>query len=96
MKYTVSALTRIDASSLERPIKRRVSRDSSHSRRVWEELVMLSPQTDAERFRKEAEDCRELAGKAMSPADKEAWLQLAEDWLKLAQEAEKGRFGRTG
>jgi hypothetical protein len=32
----------------------------------------------------------------MSPLDKEAWVRLAEDWLKLAQEAERGtRFGRT-
>ena len=56
-----------------------------------------SPQTDAERFRKEAQECRDLAEKAMSPLDKEAWLHLAEDWLKLAREAEQGtRFGRTG
>jgi hypothetical protein len=49
-----------------------------------------SSQNDAERFRKEAEECRELAEKAMSPLDKEAWMRLAEDWLKLAQEAERG------
>ena len=56
-----------------------------------------SSQTNAERFRKEAEECRELAEKAMSPLDQEAWVRLAEDWLKLAQEAERGtKFGRTG
>jgi hypothetical protein len=65
---------------------------------VGEELPMTpSSQTDAERFRKEAEECRELAEKAMSPLDKEAWVRLAEDWLKLAQEAERStRFGRMG
>jgi hypothetical protein len=64
---------------------------------VGEELPMTpSSQTDAERFRKKAEECRDLAEKAMSPLDKEAWLRLAEDWLKLAREAERGtRFGRT-
>ena len=44
----------------------------------------------------DAEECRELAEKATSPLDKDAWMRLAEDWLKLAQEAERGaRFGRT-
>jgi hypothetical protein len=65
----------------------------------WKRELPVTPssQTDAERFRKEAQECRELAEKATSPADKEAWLHLAEDWLKLAQEAEQGtRFGRTG
>jgi hypothetical protein len=54
-------------------------------------------ETDAERFRKEAEDCRVLAEKASSPIDKEWWLRLAAEWLKLAQEAESrgGRWFRT-
>jgi hypothetical protein len=47
-------------------------------------------QADAERYRREAQECRELAEKAESPLDKEAWLQLAGDWLKLAQEADRG------
>jgi hypothetical protein len=40
---------------------------------------------DADRFRKQAEECREQAAKALSPLDKEAWLRVAEEWLKLAQ-----------
>jgi hypothetical protein len=47
--------------------------------------------TDAERFRKEAEECRELAAKAISQLDREAWLRLAADWIKLAQSAEERR-----
>jgi hypothetical protein len=39
---------------------------------------------DATRFRKQAEECRELAAEARSSLDKEAWLRLAEEWLKLA------------
>ncbi|MBO4228080.1 hypothetical protein [Bradyrhizobium neotropicale] len=47
-------------------------------------------ETDAQRFRKQAQECQELAGKAENARDKEAWLLLAEDWLKLAQGAERG------
>ena len=48
-------------------------------------------ENDAERFRGEAKECRRLAERATSPIDKEAWLRLAEDWFKLAEEAEKRR-----
>jgi hypothetical protein len=41
--------------------------------------------TDPARFRKQAEECGEQAAKAVSPLDKEAWLRVAEEWLKLAQ-----------
>ena len=52
----------------------------------------MTPSTyrDAEKFYKEAEDCRRLAENASNPQDKEAWVRLAEDWQKLAQEAERG------
>jgi len=43
---------------------------------------------DANRFRKEAEECREQAAKAISLLDKEEWLRLAAEWIKLAQNAE--------
>ena len=46
---------------------------------------------DAARFRKQAEECREQAAKAVSPLDKEAWLRVAEEWLKLALSKEKRR-----
>lgn len=42
---------------------------------------------DAERFRKQAEQAREHAARAYSPLDKEAWLRVAEEWLKLALSA---------
>lgn len=47
--------------------------------------------TDAGRFRREAEECRELAERAGNPLDKEAWLRLAADWIKLAANAEENR-----
>ena len=46
-------------------------------------------ETDAERFRKEAEECRDWAARAINPTDKEAWLHLAADWIRLAEDAEQ-------
>jgi hypothetical protein len=46
-------------------------------------------ETDAQRFRKAAQECREQAERAISQLDKEAWLWLAADWIKLAQAAEE-------
>ena len=43
---------------------------------------------DAARFRQQAEEAREHAGRAYSLLDKEAWLKVAEEWLKLAVSAE--------
>lgn len=48
-------------------------------------------QEDTERFRAEAEECRRQAARAVKSEDKEAWLRLAADWLKLAEEAYLGR-----
>jgi hypothetical protein len=44
---------------------------------------------DAARSRKQAEQARDHANRALSPLDKEAWLRVAEDWLKLAVSAEQ-------
>jgi hypothetical protein len=51
------------------------------------------PETDADRFRQEAEECRRLAERAASQFDKEAWLRLAADWIKLAEDAAQQRAG---
>ena len=51
---------------------------------------------DADRYRKQAEECRQQARKAVSPLDKEAWLRVAEEWLKLAQSNEESRRRRSG
>jgi hypothetical protein len=38
-------------------------------------------------YRKKAVECRQESEKSLnSPDDKEAWLRLAEDWTKMAQE----------
>jgi hypothetical protein len=41
------------------------------------------------RYRQEAERCRQLAERAGTQIDKEAWLQLATDWITLAESAER-------
>jgi hypothetical protein len=46
-------------------------------------------ETDAIEFRKQADDARQMASRAVSPRDKAEWLLIAEEWLKLAQEADK-------
>jgi hypothetical protein len=66
-------------------------------------IPVAMTENDAERFRQEAEECRSLAERSASPLDKEAWLRLAADWIKLAENAdqrrrrwlgeEKGRLG---
>ncbi len=42
-------------------------------------------------FRKEAEEARRQAERAISSLDKEEWLRVAAEWIKLAQDAEKRR-----
>jgi hypothetical protein len=44
---------------------------------------------DVTRYRALADECRQLAERATNPLDKEAWLRLAGEWVKMAQEAEK-------
>jgi len=43
---------------------------------------------DANRFRSEVEECLRLAELALSKVDREAWLGLAADWIRLAEGAE--------
>ena len=45
--------------------------------------------SDAAGFRKHAEDARQMAARALRQEDKVFWLRLAEDWNKLAQEADE-------
>jgi hypothetical protein len=48
--------------------------------------LSASPRPKATRFRKPADECREQAAKAVSPLDKESWLPVAEEWIKLASQ----------
>jgi hypothetical protein len=46
-------------------------------------------------YRAKAEECRLQADRAFSPLDKEAWLQLAADWLAMASLRERSAFNTT-
>jgi len=43
------------------------------------------PDIEPDKFRREAEECWRNAEQALNPIDREAWLRLAEDWMKLAR-----------
>jgi hypothetical protein len=45
-------------------------------------------ESEAEQFRNLAEECRLRAEKAISPLDKQEWLRMADEWTRLAREAE--------
>jgi hypothetical protein len=47
-------------------------------------ITIMFKHHDAVRFRTQAEEATEEAAKALSPLHKEAWLRVAEEWLKLA------------
>lgn len=47
--------------------------------------------SDADQFRKQAEDARAMAARSLTLGDKAFWLRIAEDWIKLAQIADKNR-----
>jgi hypothetical protein len=44
---------------------------------------------EAARYREQAEECLQQAEKAISPLDKETWLRMAGERIKLAQSAEQ-------
>ena len=45
--------------------------------------------SNADQFRRDAEEARQSAARSTKQEDKAFWLRLAEDWYKLAQEADK-------
>jgi hypothetical protein len=47
-----------------------------------------APETAAHRYRREAEECRRNADRALLRLDREAWLRLAGHWDKFAEGAE--------
>ena len=40
-------------------------------------------------YRRKAEDCRREAERAASSLDRHRWIQLAGDWMKLAEARER-------
>jgi len=52
--------------------------------------VLSMPESDLDRFLNEVEECLRQSRVAVNKFDKRAWLELAEEWMKLAR-AVKGR-----
>jgi len=46
---------------------------------------------DAARYFRQAKVCLDEAEKATSPVDKEAWLKLREEWLAMAEKAQRSQ-----
>jgi hypothetical protein len=58
---------------------------------VHEEHLAAMSDADLATSRARAEECLELAAQSTSQTDKEIWLQMAEKWIKLVEDAERGR-----
>jgi len=43
------------------------------------------PDIKTNKFRREAEECRRNARQVTNPTDRDSWLRLADDWMKLAR-----------
>jgi hypothetical protein len=56
-------------------------------------ITVAMSNDDAAKFRKQADESGEQAAKAVNPLDMEAWLRIAEEWLKLAISVEGRRQG---
>jgi hypothetical protein len=46
---------------------------------------------DIAKSRAQAEECLKQAESSMSETDKETWLRMAAEWIKLIEDAERGR-----
>ena len=44
--------------------------------------------TDADRYRSYAEACRKHAGTCQMPGEKSLWLEMADEWIRLAARAD--------
>jgi hypothetical protein len=49
----------------------------------------------AERYRQNADDCRQRSLQARTAADKANWLKIAEEWQNLAEEVDADSFTRA-
>jgi hypothetical protein len=56
------------------------------------DLGRVAIKIDPAKFRKQANECHEQAIEAGNPVDREAWLRLAEDFIKLAGGVEQVRY----
>jgi hypothetical protein len=55
------------------------------------DICFAMSKDEAARFRQQVEECLQQAEKAISPLDRETWLRIAKEWIKLAQSVERQR-----
>jgi hypothetical protein len=51
--------------------------------------LLIAVAEEADRYRRQAQECREQAANATGPIDKESWLWLADEFMKLARADEE-------
>ncbi|PDT72259.1 hypothetical protein CO683_03800 [Bradyrhizobium ottawaense] len=51
--------------------------------------LVLMDDNDADRYLRQANACLEEAQNATRVADKEAWLKLSEEWMAMAEKAQR-------
>jgi hypothetical protein len=56
--------------------------------RTKRHIVKDPMMSDANKYHRQAEECRRNSESALRPIDREAWLRLAADYAKLAEGAE--------
>ncbi len=54
----------------------------------------MTAETAGSRYRREAEECRSNAERALKPIDRETWLWLVSDWETLAEMARSANLRR--
>ena len=52
-------------------------------------FAALMTGSDPEYYRRQAKTCREMAEKATDPHDREEWLRLAQEWIEMAERADR-------
>ena len=52
---------------------------------IFETSVHHAGMASADEYRDRADEARAQAERSFSPIDREAWLRIAEEWMKLAQ-----------
>lgn len=52
-------------------------------------LHLVLMENDADRYLRQAKACLDEAQKATRVADKEAWLNLSEEWMVMAEKAQR-------
>jgi hypothetical protein len=85
MLRTAEAECRLSGAALA-PHKHGIPRRAHHHdllRRTIAWMISMVSETAVNRYRREAEECRQNADRALLLIDREAWLRLAGHWDKL-------------